>query len=101
MEKFNADFQKVSDLALLGRTKRGHDGFGSTGVEVINKKSKQSQTDDEETENVDHKIVILPLEDKIEANSEKTDDDLVITSDRGTMSANGKIIIGEKIILDE
>ena len=37
MEKFIVNFHKVSDPALLGKTKRGHDGFGSTGVEVIKK----------------------------------------------------------------
>ena len=31
-EKFNVNFHKVSDPALLGKTKRGHDGFGWTGV---------------------------------------------------------------------
>ena len=32
MEKFNANFHIVSNVHLLGRTKRGNDGFGSTGV---------------------------------------------------------------------
>ena len=32
MKKFNVDFRTLSDLAMLGKTKRGHDGFGSTGV---------------------------------------------------------------------
>ena len=35
MEKLNVNFCKVSDPALLGKTKRGHDGVGLTGVEVI------------------------------------------------------------------
>ena len=42
MEKFNVNFQ-VSDPALLGKTKRGYDGFDSTGVEVI-KKVKESES---------------------------------------------------------
>ena len=46
MEKFNVEFRKVSDLAMLGKTKRGDDGFGSIGVEVI-KKFKESQTENE------------------------------------------------------
>ena len=37
MEKFNANFDRVSDAHLLSRTKRGNDGFGSTGVQVIKK----------------------------------------------------------------
>ena len=34
----------MSDPALLGKTKRGYDGFGSTGVEVI-KKVKESTSE--------------------------------------------------------
>ena len=34
----------MSDPALLGKTKRGYDGFGSTGVEVI-KKVKESESE--------------------------------------------------------
>ena len=32
MKKFDAVFEDVSDPALLGRTKRGSGGFGSTGL---------------------------------------------------------------------
>ena len=32
MKKFDAVFENVSDPALLGRTKRGSGGFGSTGL---------------------------------------------------------------------
>ena len=31
MKKYNVEFEKVSDMGLLGNTKRGADGFGSTG----------------------------------------------------------------------
>ena len=31
MKKYDVTFEKVSDPALLGRTKRGSSGFGSTG----------------------------------------------------------------------
>ena len=40
MEKFNANFHRVSDPQLLGKTKRGNDGFRSTGVQVIKKAKK-------------------------------------------------------------
>ena len=39
MEKFAANFQTVADKHLLGITKGGSDGFGSTGVSVIKKKA--------------------------------------------------------------
>ena len=38
MEKFTASFQRVTEKHLLGITKIGSDGFGSTGVSVIEKK---------------------------------------------------------------
>ena len=41
MEKFNLNFHRVSDLHLLGRTKRGNDGFGLAGVQVIRKAKKE------------------------------------------------------------
>ena len=31
MKKHNVEFEKVSNMGLLGNTKRGADGFGSTG----------------------------------------------------------------------
>ena len=43
IEKFNVNFHKVSDLALLRKSKCGYDGFGSTGVEVI-QKVKESES---------------------------------------------------------
>ena len=45
---------------MLGKTKRGHDGFGSTGVEVI-KKVKKNQTENG---------VIISPEEKVTANAE-------------------------------
>ena len=43
MEKFNANFRRVSDPQLLGKTKRGNDSFGSTGVQVIKKAKKEDE----------------------------------------------------------
>lgn len=101
LENFNVDFQEVFNIEMLGRTKRGHDGFGSTGVEVI-KKIKSSQTEEMIVSPVD----TIPSEDvNSGVKSEKSDDDLVITSERATMEVNGEIIIDEgvkgEIIIDE
>ena len=41
MEKFNANFYRVYNAHLLGRTKRRNDGFGSTGIQVKKKKLKR------------------------------------------------------------
>ena len=43
MEKFNANFHRVPDPQLLGKTKCGNDGFGSTGVQVIKKAKKEDE----------------------------------------------------------
>ena len=37
LEKYNVNFEKVGERILLGGTKRGSSGFGSTGVNVIKK----------------------------------------------------------------
>ena len=38
MEIFTANFQAATGKQLLGITKRGSDGFGSTGASAIKKK---------------------------------------------------------------
>ena len=53
MEKYNVKFEKVTDKNLLGATKRGKSGFGSTGLSVI----KKTKLDDWLTESNDKKIV--------------------------------------------
>ena len=44
MEKFNANFVKVSDKNLLDIIKRGNHGFGSTGFGVIKKLKKDPES---------------------------------------------------------
>ena len=43
MEKFNTNFHRVFDPHLLGKTKSGNDGFGSTGIQVIKKAKKEDE----------------------------------------------------------
>ena len=45
MEKFNANFVKVSDKNLLDIIKRGNHGFGSTGFGVIKKLKKDPESE--------------------------------------------------------
>ena len=40
MKKYDFEFERVSELSLLGGTTRGENGFGSTGLEPIPKKNK-------------------------------------------------------------
>ena len=97
MEKFIADFGKVSDSTMLGNTKRGNEGFGSTGVQVI-KKLKESETE----------IKMVTSEgEKVTASSEENlqivsvEDDLQITFEKAVMEVNNEVIISETINFDE
>ena len=51
MEKFNANFHRLSDQHLLSKAKKGNDGFGSTCVTVIKKFKKDDDDNDENDEN--------------------------------------------------
>ena len=55
-KKYNVEFEKVSDMGLLGNTKRGADGFGSTGgfgvvTKVIKLDESDSVNNDSHSEN--------------------------------------------------
>ena len=57
MKKYSVEFEKVSGMALLGNTKRGADGFGSTGgVDV----TKDIKLDEFDSENSGNEMLILP-----------------------------------------
>ena len=45
MERFNANFVKVSDKSLLGITKRANHGFGLPGFGVIKKLKKDPESE--------------------------------------------------------
>ena len=64
MKKYDVTFEKVSDPALLGRTKRGSSGFGSTGSS-------------------DNKIFVSTVKDQviIESASMSVNDKVIIDSD--------------------
>ena len=61
MEKFNANFHRVTDKHLLGQTKCGNDGFGSTGVTVI-KKARKDDDDEIESTTLENNQVIVTSE---------------------------------------
>ena len=88
-------------MAMLGITKRGADGFGSTGgiTKVI-------ISDDSDSENNENQMLILPKKvitqaDWIELEKKVTaaqNDELEITEEKAKMMTDdGKIIIDEKI----
>ena len=81
MKKYNVKFEKVFDMALLGLTKRGADGFGSTGgvTKVIKLDDADSDSDSEK-----NKITILSaVEEKIITQADWND--LEITAERAQM----------------
>ena len=95
MEKFNADFRKVADSVALVKTKRGHDRFCSTDVEVI----KKVKTDNDVITSPEK--ITVNSQDNLQIISEKSEDDLQITSEKAVMEVNGEIIISESITIDE
>ena len=101
MKKFNVYFHEVSDPALLGKTKRGHDGFGSTGVEVIKKVKENESESAIEIITSEGEQVTVDAEDNLQIISEKTEDDLQITSEKAVMKVNNEVIISESITIDE
>ena len=65
MKKYNVIFEKVSDPVLLGRTKRGSDGFGSTGS-IGNKMLADAAANDQ----VIFESVSLSVNDKVITDSD-------------------------------
>ena len=84
MEKVNANFHRVTDQYLLGKTKRGNDGFGSTGVTVIKKFKK----DDDKTTSENQQVIV---------NSE----DNLVTSEEAIMTVNNEVVVHESITIDD
>ena len=109
IEKYNVKFEKVSDKSLLGATKRGSSGFGSTGLSVI----KKTKLDDWLIESDDKNVSDLPetpeSSESIKAKGcsscdqpklIETEEELQIVSEEATMKVNDKIIIHDKITID-
>ena len=101
MEKSNVYFCEVSDPALLGKTKRGHDGFGSTGVEVIKKVKENESESVIKMITSEGKQVTVNAEEHLQIISEKAEDNLQITSEKAVMKVNNEVTIDESITIDE
>ena len=99
MEKFNANFHRVTDKHLLGQTKRGNDGFGSTGVTVI----KKAKKDDDEIEltTLENNQVIVASEENLQIIPEKSENEVQITSEEAIMTVNDEVVVHEFITIDE
>ena len=62
IKKYNVEFENVSDMTLLGFTKRGANGFGSTGGVGVTKDIKLDESD---SENSGNKTLTLPAKKKV------------------------------------
>ena len=84
---------------MLVNTKRGHDGFGSTGVHVVKKvKDKEDQIG---TITSEGEKVTVNSKENLQITSEKVEDDLEITSEKALMEVNNEVIISGIISIDE
>ena len=105
MEKFTANFQRATDKHFLGITKRGSDGFGSTGVSVI-KKKKLLELASKEVSSEENLLLISEKGDNEtqtaseEPTSEKAEA-LQITSEEAIMSVDKKVIVHESITISD
>ena len=99
MTKFNANFHRVTDKHLLGQTKRGNDGFGSTGVTVI----KKAKKDDDEIEltTLENNQVIVASEENLQIIPEKSENEVQITSEEAIMTVNDELVVYESIKIDD
>ena len=100
MERFNANFHRVTDRHLLGQTKRGYDGFGSTGVTVI-KKAKKDDDDEIELTTLENNQVIVTSEENLQIIPEKSENEVQITSEEAIMTVNEEVVVHESRTIDE
>ena len=95
LEKYNVNFEKVGERILLGGTKRGSSGFGSTGVNVI----KKTKLDDWVVKSDDEKVT-ESNDSPVALKNEKTEEQLEIVCEEAKMEVNDKVVVHEKITID-
>ena len=102
MGKLDVNFQRVTDKHLLGLTKRGSDGFGSTGFSEI-KKIKKSEISKEieffSDENL--QIVLEKNDDDKQTSEELTSLEPKITCEEGIMICNKKVVCHEVVNISD
>ena len=90
----------MTDKHLLGQTKRGNDGFGSTGVTVI-KKAKKDDDDEIELTTLENNQVIVTSEENLQIIPEKSENEVQITPEEAIMTVNEEVVVHESITIDE
>ena len=106
IEKFDVNLQKVTKKSLLGITKRGSGGFGSTSLSVIKKTKVDSLSDEEESDKEEQQIFDETVS-KVDNNKpellqivKKSEDDLQISSEEAIMKVDNEVVVHEKITID-
>ena len=88
----------MSDQHFLGKTKRGNDSFGSTGVQVIKKVKQEDEI--QSTTSEDEQVTVNSEED-LQMVPEKSEKDLQITPEKAVMTVNNEIVVHESMTIDE
>ena len=95
----------MTDQQLLGKTKRGNNGFGSTGVTVIEKVKKDDDDDDDDNgiqlATSENNQVKVNSEDNLQIIPEKSENELQITSEEAIMTVDNEVVVHESITIDE
>ena len=97
IKKFNANFHRVSDPQLLGKSKRGNDGFGSADVQVIKKAKKEAEI---QLTTLESEQVTVNSEEDLQMVPEKSEENLQITSEDAVMTVNNEVVVHESIIIE-
>ena len=100
MERFITNFDRVTDQHLLGKTKRGNDGFGSKSVTVIKKVKKDDDNGIQLTASKKNEVIVNS-EDNLQIISDKSENELQITSEEAIMAVNNDVVVHESITIDE
>ena len=106
IEKFDANFQKVTKKSLLGIPKRGSGGFVSTGLSVIKETEVDSLSDEEESDKEEQEIFDEAVS-KVDNNKpellqivKKPEDDLQTSSEEVIMKVDNEVVVHENITID-
>ena len=82
---------------MLGKTKRGNDGFGSTGVQVLRKAKKEDKI---QLTTSGSEQVTVNSEDYLQMVLEKSEENFQITSEEAVMTVNNEVVAHESIIIE-
>ena len=101
MEKLGVNFQSVADQHLLGLTKCGSDGFGSTGVSEIKKIKKSEFSKEQFSSDENFQIVLEKNDYDKQASEELTSLKPEITREKGIIICNKKVICREVVNISD